>query len=175
MAGEDLGVKISEAKDEDWPWIKESTLEVVMSTIGPERLKRVGQAKVKEMLDRQYKTIRENQSMPDKAFISYDPEGKRTGFVWVARIQNQFTGDPEVFILDLFVPLEHRGKNIGRSLIRAAEEYARAEGLATIALSVGAHNSVARALYDSEGYCVESMRMSKKLAVGSDGRPCGPV
>jgi ribosomal protein S18 acetylase RimI-like enzyme len=175
MVGESSEIKIIEAKEEDWPWIKASTLELVMSTIGPERLKRVGEDKVKEMLDRHYKTIHENQSMPDKAFISYDREGRKTGVVWVARIQNQFTGDPEAFIIDLFVPPEHREKNIGRALIRTAENYARGEGLHTIALSVGAHNSPARALYDSEGYCVESMRMTKKLVAGEDGRPCDPV
>jgi ribosomal protein S18 acetylase RimI-like enzyme len=130
---------------------------------------------VREMLERHYTTIHSNPSMPDKAFIAFNPEGKKTGFVWVAKMQNQFTGDLEAFILDLFVPLEHRGKNVGRALIRAAEQHALSEGLTTIALSVGAHNSQARALYDAEGYCVESMRMIKTLVAGEDGRPCGPV
>jgi ribosomal protein S18 acetylase RimI-like enzyme len=49
-----------------------------------------------------------------------------------------------------------------------AEEWARREGLPRISLSVGAVNTIGQRLYQSLGYEVETLRMTKKLESVTD-------
>jgi ribosomal protein S18 acetylase RimI-like enzyme len=59
-----------------------------------------------------------------------------------------------------------RGKGIGRALIRAAMERARALGARRITLHVLGHNTPARALYEAEGFAVEGVRPGEFLLDG---------
>jgi ribosomal protein S18 acetylase RimI-like enzyme len=52
--------------------------------------------------------------------------------------------------------------------MEAAEDWARREGLPRISLSVGAHNAIGQRLYQSLGYEVETLRMTKKLGAVED-------
>ncbi|MEJ0046851.1 MAG: GNAT family N-acetyltransferase [Rhodospirillales bacterium] len=58
----------------------------------------------------------------------------------------------EAEILTLAVAPEARRRGVARGLLRAAVEAARTRGAATLFLEVSAANSVARALYESEGF-----------------------
>ncbi|PSJ23067.1 GNAT family N-acetyltransferase [Halomonas sp. ND22Bw] len=53
---------------------------------------------------------------------------------------------------DLFVAPSARGRGVGRALMRAAAELARAEGVHHLALATGIDNRTAQALYESEGW-----------------------
>ncbi|MFF8834747.1 GNAT family N-acetyltransferase [Streptomyces sp. NPDC015130] len=59
-----------------------------------------------------------------------------------------------------------RGRGVGRALLRAAAERARAEGARRITLRVLGHNAPARALYASEGFAVEGILPGEMLIDG---------
>jgi ribosomal protein S18 acetylase RimI-like enzyme len=90
-------------------------------------------------------------------------EGTPAGFVWVAKTHNDFTGQLEASLLNQYVADPYRGQGLGRRLMETAEEWAGQQGLQRISLSVGAHNKLAQKLYETLGYQVEMLRMTKKL------------
>jgi ribosomal protein S18 acetylase RimI-like enzyme len=90
-------------------------------------------------------------------------EGTPAGFIWVARTHNDSTGQLEASLLNQYVAEPYRGQGLGRHLMEAAEEWARQQGLPRISLSVGVHNAIRQRLYESLGYEVETLRMTKEL------------
>ncbi len=70
-------------------------------------------------------------------------------------------------LLGMGVVAEHRGRGIGRELLRAALENAREMGLTRVELTVREGNAAARALYEKAGFAVEGL---KRNAVRVDGR-----
>lgn len=86
--------------------------------------------------------------------------GTLLGSVWVAPRR----GEPETaFIYDLVVDEAARGGGIGRILVRAAADWARGEGFASIGLHVFGGNTGAIALYESEGYETTEVLMRRQL------------
>jgi len=67
------------------------------------------------------------------------------------------------FIYDVYIEEKFRGKGYGKSLMLLLEEQARELGLKSLALHVFAVNNVARNLYESIGYEVSSLNMTRKL------------
>jgi ribosomal protein S18 acetylase RimI-like enzyme len=61
-------------------------------------------------------------------------------------------------IRGLAVAEEARGRGVGRALVRAAVDRARAQGFRRITLRVLGHNAPARRLYESEGFVVEGVQ-----------------
>ncbi|MGC0332444.1 ribosomal protein S18 acetylase RimI-like enzyme [Streptomyces sp. SAI-170] len=60
-----------------------------------------------------------------------------------------------------------RGKGVGRALVRAAVERARALGARRLTLRVLGHNTAARALYEAEGFAVEGVQPEEFLLDGA--------
>lgn len=93
--------------------------------------------------------------------------GEVVGFVSVwTRYRSDEPDDapaPHGFVSDLVVLASHRGRGIGRALLRAAEERARAAGSDRVVLSVKAGNTGARALYAAEGYAEAELYLEKAL------------
>jgi ribosomal protein S18 acetylase RimI-like enzyme len=89
------------------------------------------------------------------------------GFVtiWTRYRSSEPDDDPAEhgFISDLVVSATHRGRGIGRLLLRAAEARAREAGARTIQLSVKAGNAAARALYAAEGFADAEIYLEKPL------------
>ncbi|HEV2527249.1 MAG TPA: GNAT family N-acetyltransferase [Thermomicrobiales bacterium] len=73
----------------------------------------------------------------------------------------RFPRVPEVE--NLAVDERYRGRGIGRQLMRAAEDWARAEGMAEIWVAAWDFNSPAAGLYRSEGFRPLSTRYRKPL------------
>ena len=71
-----------------------------------------------------------------------------------------------LWVYDIEIDPEHRGRGLGRDAMRLAEEEARRLGRQRIKLNVFARNAVARALYLSLGFEEMSIQMSKP--VGED-------
>ncbi|GAA3066704.1 hypothetical protein GCM10020000_58610 [Streptomyces olivoverticillatus] len=73
-----------------------------------------------------------------------------------------------------------RGLGIGRALLRAAADEARAQGAVRLTLRVLGHNTPARRLYASEGFTVEGTLPGEFLLEGRYvddvlmGRPLTP-
>lgn len=70
-------------------------------------------------------------------------------------------------IRGLAVAEEARGRGVGRALLRAAVEEARANGFRRISLRVLGHNTAARKLYESEGFVVEGVQPEEFLLDGT--------
>jgi ribosomal protein S18 acetylase RimI-like enzyme len=69
----------------------------------------------------------------------------------------------ECYLAELYVAPERRGQGLGRALMEAAIEVARAEGATHMDLGTGEDDIAARALYESLGFR------------NREGRPNGPV
>ncbi|WP_337925442.1 GNAT family N-acetyltransferase [Croceicoccus gelatinilyticus] len=85
-------------------------------------------------------------------------------------LANCFTGfstfacAPLVNIHDMAVLPAHRGKGIGRALMRAVAEEAKKRGACKITLEVLSGNEGAKALYASEGYATYALDPAKGSA-----------
>lgn len=155
--------RIEIAVDADWPWIIRGLAEIAWVRLGRERQQDMDRQAVEERVTQQVAKLRGDAGFPNEAFVAKMGDGTRAGFVWVARTHNDFTGQLEASLLDQYVAEPYRGQGLGRRLMEAAEAWARRQGLPRISLSVGAYNTIGQRLYESLGYQVETLRMSKEL------------
>jgi ribosomal protein S18 acetylase RimI-like enzyme len=70
---------------------------------------------------------------------------------------------PSGFIYDLLLHEQCRGRGLGKQAMLALEQKAKELGLASVSLNVFEDNTVAKALYNSLGYEVQSLNMRKVL------------
>jgi len=94
-------------------------------------------------------------------------DGGVVGFVSIwTRYRSQEAGDDPAehgFISDLVVLSSHRGRGIGRGLLRAAEARAREAGVRVLRLSVLKRNQAAVSLYADEGFEEFHVYLEKNL------------
>jgi ribosomal protein S18 acetylase RimI-like enzyme len=74
-----------------------------------------------------------------------------------------FSRSLECYLAELYVAPRHRGHGLGRALMEAAMELARAEGASYMDLGTAETDLAARALYESLGFS------------NREGRPDGPL
>ena len=74
----------------------------------------------------------------------------------VQRLKPTFTRHVGVFSIEVHPAEQRRG--IGRALVRACMEWAKARGIERLELYTRRDNDRARALYESEGFTLESVR-----------------
>ncbi len=154
---------IEPAAENDWPWIIQGSVESIWESLRSEHRQGVNRKIIREHLNHQIARIRGPNGFPNQVFIARNEKGREIGFIWVAEIRSEFTGQLQAFILDVFVAEPYRGQGLGRCLMETAEEWARQRGLQRITLSVAEHNLPALKLYKALGYQVETLRMSKLL------------
>jgi ribosomal protein S18 acetylase RimI-like enzyme len=92
--------------------------------------------------------------------------------IWARYRSSEPNDDPQEhgFIPDLVVADAHRGRRIGRALLRAAEARARDIGAQSLQLSVKAGNTAAESLYAAEGFLQSEIYLEKVLV-----RPAAPA
>jgi ribosomal protein S18 acetylase RimI-like enzyme len=156
--------RIDPAEKGDWPWIAQGQAEIVWVRLRPECQQEMSRQTIEESVARQLKKIREDLGFPSQAFVARTDAGAPAGFVLVAKTHNDATGQLEASLLSQYVAEPYRGQGLGHRLMEAAEDWARRQGLPRISLSVGAQNTLGQKLYESLGYQVETLRMSKKLS-----------
>jgi ribosomal protein S18 acetylase RimI-like enzyme len=162
-SSKEIAFRIETATDDDWPWIVQGQVEIAWVRLGPERQQEVSRQTVEERVARQVAELRREKGFPNEAFVARAEDSTPAGFVWVARTHNDFTGQLEASLLSQYVAEPYRDQGLGHRLLETAEEWARQQGLPRISLSVGAHNRLAQRLYETLGYQVETLRMTKKL------------
>lgn len=160
--------KIEQAMESDWPWIVQGEVEIAWVRLDPEQQRHVGRQAVEEAVARRVQRLRADQDFATLAFVARADDGTLAGFVWVAKDQNDFTGQVQASLLNQYVAEPYRGQGLGHRLLETAEDWARQQGLPRISLSIGARNTLGQKLYESLGYRVETLRMAKQLS------PCGP-
>ena len=154
---------IEPATEEDWPWIAEGQVEIAWVGLTSERQESLGRQRVEESVARQVERLRSTTDFPNQAFVARTDDGTPAGYVWVARDENDSTGQLEASLLSQFVAQAYRGQGLGRRLMEAAEAWARQQSLPRIGLSIGARNTLGQRLYESLGFRIETLRMTKKL------------
>lgn len=160
--------KIEQATESDWPWIVQGEVEIAWVRLGPEQQELVGRQAVEEAVARRVQRLRDDPDFDTLAFVARADDGTLAGFVWVAKDQNDFTGQLQASLLNQYVAKSCRGQGLGHRLLETAEDWARQQGLPRISLSIGARNTLGQRLYESLGYRVETLRMAKQLI------PCEP-
>ncbi len=83
------------------------------------------------------------------------------GIIWL--FIDREAEPPSGFIYDLLLQAQFRGRGLGKQAMLALEKKAKELGLASLALNVFEDNTVAKALYTSLGYEVQSSNMRKLL------------
>ncbi|HWF40657.1 MAG TPA: GNAT family N-acetyltransferase [Acidothermaceae bacterium] len=87
-------------------------------------------------------------------------DGLPVGSVWIGAGD----GPPDVwFLWSIEIDVAARGHGLGRHAMRLAEDFARKGGATKLELNVFGNNSVARGLYESLGYRISTIQMSKVL------------
>jgi aminoglycoside 6'-N-acetyltransferase I len=94
-------------------------------------------------------------------FVAVDGE-QLVGLVTLAE-QRHFTGEVDAYVGELAVSAGYERRGVGRLLMDAAENWARARGLRFVTLQTGAANETARAFYARCGYREEDVRLTKDL------------
>lgn len=92
--------------------------------------------------------------------LVHDADGT-VGYLWIGRDSSD--DSTAWWVWDILIETEHRGKGYGRMAMLLAEDHARAAGARTLGLSVFGHNRAARALYESVGFDVTTVKMRKRL------------
>ena len=85
------------------------------------------------------------------------------GFAQLRFRPSLYTGALDAYLEELYVVPERRGHGLGRALLEAAMDHARARGAAHIDLGTSENDVAARALYESAGF------------TNREGGPDGPV
>ena len=101
-------------------------------------------------------------------FSAQNAEGEYVGHLWIGLDRSGAPGSG--WIYDLEVAENKRGKGYGRELLRAAEVETLKRGVGVLGLNVFGTNKVARKLYESAGYLITQIAMSKKLGVEEDSQ-----
>jgi ribosomal protein S18 acetylase RimI-like enzyme len=101
-----------------------------------------------------------------RVFVAED-EGRVVGFVSVwAKVESRAIEErvyEYAYVSDLVVLGTHRGRGLGRALLRRAEEHARGEGATLLRIAVLAKNDGARRLYESFGFEERLLELTKAL------------
>ncbi len=101
------------------------------------------------------------------AFVA-EIDGELVGFVSVSTTQH-FTGEQDAYVGELVVAEPAEGQGVGRALMERAEAWATDGGFRCITLTTGAANVGARSFYAALGYAEEDVKLTKVLAVPTDG------
>jgi ribosomal protein S18 acetylase RimI-like enzyme len=103
----------------------------------------------------------EGLETPETLILVAETEtGKRVGHAWVSLLGAHGS---DAWIYAIEIAPEHRGHGHGRALLEAVAREVADRGLKTLGLNVFGRNTVARALYESAGFEINSLQMVKTL------------
>jgi len=88
----------------------------------------------------------------DSVILVAERDGELGGFVQLYPTLCSVEAGPIYVLYDLFVRPDRRGQQLGRTLMRAAADRARRDGVLRMDLSTATTNTAAQALYESEGW-----------------------
>ena len=103
--------------------------------------------------------------VPDNVLVA-EIQGAVGGYVALGRATRLASNAHVLAIHGLAVAPEHQGRGIGRRLLRAAIDEARARGARRLTLRVLGHNLPARGLYEAAGFRIEGVLCGEFLIGG---------
>ena len=93
----------------------------------------------------------------DSVILLAERDGRAVGLAQVFPTLSSLDLAPLWTLGDLFVAPDARGAGIGRALLRAVCERAAGAGAASVALETARTNTRAQALYESEGFVLDTV------------------
>jgi ribosomal protein S18 acetylase RimI-like enzyme len=97
------------------------------------------------------------QTRPEDVLVAV-VDGEVGGYVRLGRATDLDASDHVCTINGIAVAIQHRQSGLGRKLVHAAVDEARARGARRLTLRVLAPNDAARHLYESAGFVVEGVQ-----------------
>jgi ribosomal protein S18 acetylase RimI-like enzyme len=88
-------------------------------------------------------------------------DGEAVGVLWLAERDDDM--GKSLFILDVQIDEEQRGRGLGKAAMLLVEDEARRRGIERVTLNVFGGNDVARTLYRSLGYGETAVYMMKRV------------
>lgn len=156
-----MGIHLREAKAADMPLVKKTFVETSWDYLPETQKKLLNREKWNMHVVEYYKNVLKEEN--SEVFIAEDEHHKSVGHIIVGKTTGTITGLSFGYIYDIFVEEEFRGRGIGKSLLKKAEDYCRRKGHSRIALSVSATNDSAIKLYSGSGYKPERITMAKEI------------
>src|SRR5262245_40777747 len=101
--------------------------------------------------------------MQGPALLVAEEAGRPAGFAFLEHHTDYFTGDRHGHLGMLAVTDAAEGRGAGAALLRAAEEWTRAQGYGKLTLNVFEGNARARRAYERAGFRVETLRYVRVL------------
>ena len=101
--------------------------------------------------------------MQGSTLLIADQDGRPAGFAFLEHHTDYFTAERHGHLGMIAVSEPAEGRGAGAALLRAAEEWCRAQGYATLTLNVFEGNARARRVYERAGFQVETLRYVKAL------------
>src|SRR5262249_12516446 len=102
----------------------------------------------------------------DQSVWVIEADGEPVGDLWLGVLDGELRRS--LFVWNIRIDEEHRGRGYGRQAMLFAEDEARRRGLGHVALNVIGDNEVARRLYRSLGYRELSVSMEKPIGAVPD-------
>ncbi len=103
-----------------------------------------------------------NQNPRAAVLIAQDMRANRLGFVSL-KMHEEVTGAARAHVADLAVKEDARRSGVGRTLMQAAEAWARGQRSPVVGLDVWSTNERAMAFYHRLGFRPESLHLIKEL------------
>lgn len=105
---------------------------------------------------------------PGTVTLVAEHEGRQAGFlILLTSVPDEVTRREQAFVAYMAVEEGARRHGVGRELLRAAENEARARALPHLSLMVTASNHRARTLYGGAGFVEERVQMTKPMQEGT--------
>jgi (aminoalkyl)phosphonate N-acetyltransferase len=147
-----MGVTVREATAEDWPPVESLLAEL-------------GRPDVRGLEDEDWHGARFAQYLarPDTVGLVGEIDGKVVGFLDLEFRQRLNFRTAQAWIPDLIVAESHRSHGVGRALMAAADELAKARGCWSITLESATWRQDAHRFYLREGYADSAYSFSKSL------------
>jgi GNAT superfamily N-acetyltransferase len=156
------GVVFRDFRDEDLEGTLQAMVSSMRATMTPERCAATDEVAMLRGARADFDRYHRGPKKADMIIVAWKGE-ERAGMVWVT--MEQIHQDPgAAWLLEVFVEPGHRRQGLARQLLDRAERWAWGQGAKEIWLNVGGGNRKALSLYESQGYGVETLHLSKKLA-----------
>jgi len=104
----------------------------------------------------------EGAGMPNSLYVLEHLE-EPVGMLWMGIGKDQFTGDDTGYVLGIQVSESHRGRGLGKEMLRWAEAWCRSKGVGSMSINVSPRNRWALRLYEDYGFQTHSLVMRRRL------------
>ncbi|NLC55902.1 MAG: GNAT family N-acetyltransferase [Armatimonadetes bacterium] len=124
-------IQVGQAAPDDWPWMLQGYERTAWHSLLPSRRRWTSRRDVRVQVTAQVAAFRAREGNGFAALLARDGFGRRAGFVWVDESRHGFTGEARAYVIQLYVSRAYRRRGVGRTLMAAAEEWARARPAAS--------------------------------------------